>query len=94
MNEITSSPARCSSHTAGATTTSSHGGWAERVWLGRRLLDIHLLAVNHLLGRLQQVKDNILVVIRDETEILSLVLDSVKRHFNFNYLRGRGKAKK
>jgi len=81
-----SSAAWGTSHTTGTATSTSHGWWAEGIGLGCRFLNIDFFAVDDLFGGLEQVEDNVLIVVGDEAEVLALILDAIKGHFDFDYV--------
>ena len=83
---FTSSAAWGTSHTTGTATSTSHGWWAEGIGLGCRFLNIDFFAVDDLFGGLEQVEDNVLIVVGDEAEVLALILDAIKGHFDFDYV--------
>lgn len=82
------SPLTASATAAAASATAAAADHAHRHVLRLRcgLLDVHLLAGDRLLGRLQQLVDHLLRVECDEAEALALVLLLVERHLNVDDL--------
>lgn len=81
---------RRSAHTATSTHRATH---THVVGLGGRFLDVHLLAGDGLLGRLEQFVHHLLGVEGDEAEALALVLLFVEWHLDFDDLQRNGRPK-